>query len=162
MPAPVLDSPGISRLMPPRFFMVCLVGGIAAEWLLPSSFSPLAAAPWPSRLVAGGVVASAGFLFMMWGHNRFTAVGTAVETCRPATELVTGAAYRFSRNPMYVGFVAILLGVGAAANSLPMMMSALAMYMYLDRYVIPREERYLRQRFDAMYDAYCRNVRRWL
>lgn len=162
MPASVLDSPGISRLMPPRFFTICLVGGIAAEWLLPSLFSPLAAVPWPSRLLAGAAVAGAGFLFMMWGHNRFTAVGTAVKTCRPASELVTGAAYRFSRNPMYVGFVAILLGFGAAANSLPMMLSALAMYLYLDRYVIPREEQYLRRCFGAAYDAYRQKVRRWL
>jgi protein-S-isoprenylcysteine O-methyltransferase Ste14 len=162
VPAPVLDSPGISRLMPPRFFMICLVGGMAAEWLLPSPLSPLAVVPWPSRLLAGAALAVGGFLFMMWGHNRFTAVGTAVKTCLPASELVTAAAYRFSRNPMYVGFVAILLGFSAAANSLAMMLSALAMYLYLDRYVIPREERYLRRYFGAAYDAYCRNVRRWL
>ena len=153
MSVPAIDSPGISWLMPPRFFMICLIGGGVAEWLLPPFFVPFSTVPWLLRLVAGIAVA---------GDSRFISVGTAVKTCRPATELVTGSSYRFSRNPMYVGLVAILLGVGAGANSLPMMLSALAMYLYLDRYVIRREERYLRQRFGADYDAYCRNVRRWL
>lgn len=162
MSVPAIDSPGISWLMPPRFFMICLIGGGVAEWLLPPFFVPFSTVPWLLRLVAGIAVAGAGFFFMMSGHSRFISVGTAVKTCCPATELVTGSAYRFSRNPMYVGLVAILLGVGAGANSLPMMLSALAMYLYLDRYVIRREERYLRQRFGADYNAYCRNVRRWL
>jgi protein-S-isoprenylcysteine O-methyltransferase Ste14 len=99
---------------------------------------------------------------MMWGHNRFTAVGTPVKTCLPAKELVTGAAHRVSRNPMYIGFVVILIGIGGAANSLPIVLSSLAMFLFLDRYVIPREERHLKQRFGSEYEAYCRKVRRWL
>lgn len=157
-----MNSPGISVFTPPRIFLACLVGGSVAEAFLPMEFAPFGMIFWPLRLIAGMAIAVGGFFFMMWGHNRFTAIGTPVKTRLPAKELVTGAAYRFSRNPMYVGFVVILAGVGLAANSLPVALSAFVMFLFLDRYVIPREERYLRQRFGGDYEAYSRKVRRWL
>jgi protein-S-isoprenylcysteine O-methyltransferase Ste14 len=157
-----MNSPGISVFTPPRIFLACLVGGLVAEALLPTGFAPFGMIFWPLRWIAGMAIVGGGFVFMMWGHNRFTAVGTPVKTRLPAKELVMGAAYRVSRNPMYVGFVVILAGVGVAANSLPIVLSAFVMFLFLDRYVIPREERYLRQRFGGDYEAYCRKARRWL
>jgi protein-S-isoprenylcysteine O-methyltransferase Ste14 len=111
-------------------------------------------------MIAG--MAIGGFVLMMWGHNRFPAVGSPMKTRLPAKELVMEAAYRFSRNPMYVGFVVILAGVGLAANCLPIALSAFVIFLFLGRYVIPCEERYLRQRFGGDYEAYCEKVRRWL
>lgn len=162
MTATPMSSPGISVFTPPRIFLACLVVGTIAEMLMPAGFALLGMAFWPLRWIAGLAIVSGGFLFMMWGHNRFTAVGTPVKTRLPAKELVTGAAYRVSRNPMYVGFVVILVGIGVTANSLPVALSSLVMFFILDRYVIPREERYLRQRFGSDYEAYSRKVRRWL
>jgi protein-S-isoprenylcysteine O-methyltransferase Ste14 len=151
-------SPGIKILIPPRIFLACLIGGIAAGLLLPIPI-PL---PWPLRLPAGIGLALAGFAFMGWGHGRFKSIGNNIPTWLPATQLVTGGAYRFSRNPMYVGFVAILAGLGLAAGNLSMLLFALPMFLYLDRFVIPREERYLERRFGADYLAYRNKVRRWL
>lgn len=155
-------SPGIRFLKPPRIFFICLICGIAAELLLPKPLSPFAAVPWPARICAGCFLALAGFAFMGWGHKKFTAAGTAVKTWLPATELVTGGAYRFSRNPMYVGFVAMPLGLGVVLDSLPILLSALVLFLYFQLYVIPREEEYLRRCFGAAYQAYCDSVRRWL
>lgn len=148
--------------MPPRVFLVCLLGGAVVEWFFPTGPAIASSAPWWVPPAVGIVIAGAGFAFMGWGHGRFVSVGTAVKTCRPASELVTGGAYRFSRNPMYVGFIAVLLGFGVAVGSLAMTLSAAAMFFYLDRYMVPREERYLRSRFGEAYDAYRRDVRRWL
>jgi len=63
---------------------------------------------------------------------------------------------------MYVGFVSILVGLGLAAGSLPMLLSAVPMFLYLDLYVIRREEKYMRRRFGIEYETYCQKVRRWL
>lgn len=155
------NSPGISILIPPLFFALCLIGGIVAEWLLPLP-APLAMVPWPSRLIAGFGIAFAGFAFMGWAHKRFDTLGTPLATNRAATVLLTKGPFRFSRNPLYVGFCALLAGSGAAADSLWMLAAALMFFLYLDRFVVPREERYLRERFGADYDAYCSKVRRWL
>jgi len=149
------DSPGV-RLIPPVVFCVCLIGGVAAAlWTGWYGWSP-------NLFAAGLVLAFAGFAFMGWGHRRFTSLGVSVKTMLPASQLVTGGAYRFSRNPMYVGFVAILAGLAIAARSVPMLAGAAVMFLYLDGYVIPREERYLARAFADAYAAYCRKVRRWL
>lgn len=113
------SSPGVSRFKPPRIFLLCLACGALLEWLRPWG-SGLVPGPWPG-------LALAGFLFMMWGHQRFQRLGVEVKTCRPARPLVDSAAYRFSRNPMYVGMLAMLAGLGLAMDSVWLLLAAAAM-----------------------------------
>ena len=63
---------------------------------------------------------------------------------------------------MYVGFILALLGIGIAKGSIPMVLSAVPMFLYLNWYVIRREEKYLVRAFGEEYEAYRRRVRRWL
>lgn len=152
------DSPRV-YVIPPIIFLLCLVGGIVFEVLHASSMPFI---PWLPRLLSGVAIAAAGFAFMGWGHGRFKSLGIEVKTFKPASQLVTKGAYRFSRNPMYVGFVSLLAGIAWAAGSIPMLVSAMVMFLYLDQYVIRREEAYLTRQFGENYKAYCRRVRRWL
>lgn len=152
------DSAGVT-LYPPIVFVVCLVGGIAAEFLWGSRFHPL---PREAALYAGIALAVFGFLFQSAGWFRFKRQGAEIKTNRPTPKFVASGAYRLSRNPMYVGFVAMLAGAGVAADSLPMLAGALVMFFYLDWYVVAREERYMSRAFGGEYEAYCRKVRRWL
>ena len=85
---------------------------------------------------------------------------SAANSC--TRRLVTSGVYRFTRNPMYLGLVAFPVGLGIVAGSWPVLVSAVPMFLYFDRYVIPREEAYLTRTFGADYAAYCRRVRRWL
>lgn len=150
-------SPGI-KIMPPTVFYCCLLLGIGLEWLLPTSFSMTAA--W--RLGLGVALGGAGFTFMMYGHERFKRLGTNVRTNLPAKRLVRGGAYRYSRNPMYVGGSALYLGLALCANSLWMAASWLPLGGFLALYVVPKEETYMLARFGEAYAAYCDAVRRWL
>ena len=157
-----LDSPGIRKLIPPRIFLLCLLVALSAEILLfdltLSRILGLALLP----LLAGIAVSTAGLFAMSGGLFRFSDAGTSVKTGQPATQLVTGGLYAFSRNPMYVGFVAVLLGPGIALGTVPFLASSLVMFLYLNSYVIPREEAYLKQRFGTVYLDYCARVRRWI
>jgi protein-S-isoprenylcysteine O-methyltransferase Ste14 len=152
------DSPGVT-VMPPLIFMSCLLGGLALQLIFPwdMEFFPIT-----TFLVAGGGIAAGGFWFMMWGHNRFKAVGTGVPLDQPATILVTDGAHSLSRNPMYAGFILILAGVGVAAFSVWMALSSVPMFLYLALYAIPQEEKYLLRNFGERYEAYCKSVRRWV
>lgn len=152
------DSPRV-HFIPPFAFYICLAAGIAFALFYDYRITLV---PWQIRIASGTAVALAGFAFMGWGHGRFKKLGVAVKTFLPASELVTQGAYRFSRNPMYVGFVGILAGLGWAAGSFAMLTSAVAMYLFLDWYVIRREEAYLTRRFGQTYKDYCASVRRWL
>lgn len=152
------DSPSI-RFMPPVVFWLCLLAGGLASWLMPWRMNLFAEA-W--RIALGAGLTLAGFSFMMWGHGIFKDRGVNVYTNLSACELVSQGAYRFSRNPMYVGFLAILPGIGMAMGSYWMMMSILPMFLYLAFYVVPREEAYLTRAFGEDYLIYRRAVRRWL
>lgn len=153
-----LDSPGVT-FIPPTMFKICLLSGIGLTLAFPW---PLGITESLFQLVAGIILAFLAFAFMMWGHQHFRRVGTAVRTMRSATVLVTDGAFRFSRNPMYVGFLGILLGIGTAADSVWLVLSVFPMALYLRLYVIAREEAYMERTFGEAYRQYRRRVRRWL
>lgn len=88
--------------------------------------------------------------------------GTAVEPWKPSTVLISEGPYRYSRNPIYVGFAITYLGFAIAMDSWIVLLLLLPCLVVIDRFVIQREERYLHAKFGAAYDAYREKVRRWL
>ncbi len=152
------DSAGVN-FMPPVFFFICLAGGYLMEfwlhWFVPLLHQPICH-------YAGVAIALIGLFFGLLGNAKFRSLGVPVKPNLPASQLVTGGIYRITRNPMYVGFVLALLGIGTAAGSIPMVLSAVPMFLYLHGYVIRREEKYLGRRFGAEYEVYRQKVRRWL
>lgn len=90
------------------------------------------------------------------------ALGSSTRLGLPATPTAfkTQGIYRFSRNPMYLGFN--LLTLGAIANNLhPLIMVAGAYSIIIYHFIIRGEEKYLGARFGAEYEAYARKVRRY-
>ncbi len=107
-------------------------------------------------LIIGGLLldgAAAGY---------FRRLGTAVEPWKPSTVLATGGLYRFSRNPIYLGFAITYAGLAIAMDSVFVLLLLIPCLWVVDRFVIAREERYLSARFGAEYEAYRARVRRWL
>ena len=152
------DSPNVN-LMPPPVFFSCLVFGGVLAFIFPIDF-PLFS--FPIRMIFGLAIGASGFAIMMLAHEKFKKVGTQVPTNQPASELVTFGAYRLSRNPMYVGMVSFLCGIGICAGSLWLVAAALPLIGYLAFYVVPREEAYMERAFGSQYLDYCKKVRRWL
>jgi protein-S-isoprenylcysteine O-methyltransferase Ste14 len=70
--------------------------------------------------------------------------------------------YRFSRNPVYLAFTLVQIGLAAWVNSLGLLLTLLPALALMTVVVIPREERYLEARFPTEYPPYKRAVRRWL
>jgi len=79
-----------------------------------------------------------------------------------AEDLVTEGLFRHSRNPMYVGKFFMVLGPGLASNSWFALIGICAAYLFMYHAVTLAEEAYLRQKFGAAFDEYCRQVPRWL
>ena len=102
-----------------------------------------------------------------WGATgvwAFLRARTTIHPERPerAAVLVTTGLYRFSRNPMYLGLLLVLAGESLAlANGLAML-ALPAFVICMDCFQIRPEERILRGKFGAGFDAYARAVRRWL
>jgi protein-S-isoprenylcysteine O-methyltransferase Ste14 len=87
---------------------------------------------------------------------------TILPAGRSSRAIVQRGPYRFTRNPMYVAMTTAYIGAALLMNSIwPLLVLPVAV-LTIDRYVIPREERYLRRKFGDEYAAYARRVRRWL
>lgn len=76
--------------------------------------------------------------------------------------LVTEGIYRFSRNPMYLGMVLILIGFGIWLGNFLSFAIIPVFVLYITRFQIEPEEKLLGNRFGADYEAYCAKVRRWI
>jgi len=103
-----------------------------------------------------------GLLLDGMAAGLFRRRGTAVEPWKPSTVLINEGPYRFSRNPIYVGFAITYVGLAIAMDSWIALLLLIPCLFIVDRFVIRREERYLSAKFGADYDAYRARVRRWL
>ena len=158
MPETKPDTCGVV-IIPPVVFAFCLFAGIGATLAYGGG---LAGVPWPLRWTSGVLVMASGGILAVWGLNLFTRLKTPYLHHKPAEKLVVTGAYRFSRNPMYVGLMSALIGLGLILGAVPMLLSAAVMFLYLDRYVIAREEAYLARKFGDAFRGYCTKVRRWI
>lgn len=141
---------------PPLIFLLPLLVALGVNRL---SAWPVLSAPW--RWVAAGVCLPLSGLLVA-AILAFRRARTRPEPWKPTTALVVDGPYRFTRNPMHLGFTLIYAGVALLANSGWPFVLLPAVLFVMQRYVIRREERYLEAKFGDTYRAYCAHVRRWL
>ena len=79
-----------------------------------------------------------------------------------AEDLVTTGIFNHCRNPLYVGNILILVGLGIASNSLLFMAVFTPLFLFFWQAIVLAEENYLRNKFGEQYDEYCKRVNRWL
>ena len=149
------DIPGVVA-PPPLIYATGLLLGWGLQRLWPRPWLPASwARPLGLALLVAGLIGIAGVL-------AFRRAGTTPNPWRPTTSLVTGGPYRFTRNPMYVGFALWYLAATSWLNALwPLLLLPLVL-LVMQRGVIAREEAYLRRRFGREYEEYGARVRRWL
>lgn len=152
------DSDNI-RVLPPIGFLICLVVGAAVELWVPL---PIGELPQPASFYTGVALAAVAVLFILLGAGLFVTHGVNPMPNKPAAHLVTGGIYRVTRNPMYVGAVLMLVAIGVGAGSVPIIVCAAPLFLFLQYHVIAREEAYLKRTFGQEYVGYCGKVRRWL
>ena len=105
-----------------------------------------------------------GMICSISGVISFRRAHTTVNPLKPdaATALVISGIYQVTRNPMYLGFLLLLLGeLVWLANPLALL-AAPAFVLYLNRFQIGPEEQALRERFGFAYLTYITRVRRWI
>ncbi len=78
-----------------------------------------------------------------------------------AEGLVTEGIFRHCRNPLYVGNILMLLGVGILANSVFYVAVMMPLFSFIYQAIVLAEEDFLRKKFGAGFDDYCRDVNRW-
>lgn len=79
-----------------------------------------------------------------------------------AEGLVTEGIFNHCRNPLYVGNILMLLGVGILANSLIYVAIMIPVFLFIYQAIVLAEENFLRNKFGRGFDAYCKKVNRWI
>jgi protein-S-isoprenylcysteine O-methyltransferase Ste14 len=159
MPAelpPHEDRPGVS-IPPPLLFVLPILASIPLEWFMPTSF-----AQGFIRWICGSLFCVFGFALTLAGFLTQRRAGTDPIPFNPTTRIVPHGVYRFSRNPMYVGFALCTLGAAILSDSEWMLLAVPVGLALTDLLVVVREERYLERKFGDEYLAYKRQVRRWI
>jgi protein-S-isoprenylcysteine O-methyltransferase Ste14 len=142
---------------PPRVYLVAIALGLLLHAASPVGFLPQAVSV--PLGVAATLLAVALFLAAV---RTMRAAGTPVPGDSPTTAIVRAGPYRYSRNPIYLAFSLLHLGVAFWANSLWLLVTLAPALALMSLVVIPREERYLETRFPSEYLPYKAAVRRWL
>ncbi len=78
------------------------------------------------------------------------------------TVLIQNGPYRYSRNPIYLGFALILLGWSLYLSNFLALLLVAGFIGYMNQFQIKLEEKLLSQRFGNIFNEYKNNVRRWV
>ncbi|MCK5866475.1 MAG: isoprenylcysteine carboxylmethyltransferase family protein [Marinobacter adhaerens] len=146
--------------VPPVVLVLVTVSGMwAVSAGVPVFRFTVSGAVWLSSSIA-----LLGVLVAILGVLAFKNAGTTVDPRVPeqSENLVVSGVYRFSRNPMYLGFLLTLLGWGLYLGSFAALFFLPAFIAYMNRFQIIPEERFMRARFGDSYARYRAKVRRWV
>lgn len=142
--------------------VLTFLAGVGA-WAIAEAFPALRFESANLTVVAAGL-GLFGIGCSLLGVISFRRAHTTVNPMDPsaAAALVVSGVYRFTRNPMYLGFLCLLLGEIAWLGSPVALLAAPALVIYLNRFQIAPEESALRERFGAEFVTYAARVPRWL
>jgi protein-S-isoprenylcysteine O-methyltransferase Ste14 len=145
------------KFPPPLMALLSALFGALINWI------------WPIQLIQEDLRWPLGTVFILVGlgviiscSQLFKKAQTNIEPWKTTSHIVTTGIYGVSRNPIYLSFVLIGLGIAFAVNSLWIVLMQILVVVLIQKFVIAKEERYLESKFGDEYRSYKSKVRRWL
>ncbi len=145
--------------VPPVVVGLCAAGGM---WLA-ALVAPGATFAVSGRVEVAIALAALGAVIALAGVAAFRRVRTTVNPTTPqaSSTVVTSGVYRWSRNPMYVGFLLVLIGWSVYLFNFVSALLVPAFVVYMNHFQIKPEERALVAKFGTEYTEYMQRIRRW-
>lgn len=148
---------------------IVLVLAVVTGWFLGRWFPTVAGIPaighYPlaqAQIWVGWLLIGLAISIDVWVLLIFKNYNTNIRPDRPATTLVTSGPFAYSRNPIYVGNVAIIVGLMLVNGSLWYFLLMPVIFLLIQELAIKREETHIKARFGDEWVQYASNVRRWL
>jgi protein-S-isoprenylcysteine O-methyltransferase Ste14 len=145
------------QLLPTTYLLIAMIALPVLHFTIPV----VQVFPKPWNLV-GLLPVGFGLWINLLADRAFHRVQTTVKPFEKPTTLITEGAFAISRNPMYLGFVAILLGISILLTTLSPYVIVILFAILMDRIFIQVEERNMVQEFGPAWLAYKKKVRRWV
>ena len=145
------------QILPPTYVLIALVIMLVLHFTFPGI--KLIDLPWN---LLGLIPLVIGVVLNLVADRAFRKAGTTVKPFQESSALLTDGVYRYSRHPMYLGFVLILIGVAILLGSLTPWVIIPIYAVLMDVVFIQVEEHMLGEKFGPAWLAYKKEVRRWI
>ncbi len=140
-----------------------IVAGLIPFWIAGVRVDNIFNEEWQLNHIIGTIIFMIGFLIMLWCIISFAVKGRGtLSPIDPTKKLVISGLYCFSRNPMYVGVILILIGEAVFFQSTKLLEYLLFVFVLFHVFVIYIEEPRLKKDFGEKYSLYCQKVKRWI
>lgn len=152
------DQPNINKNIHPP--VVTLLFIVIAYFL--GRFAPVTLIAPQSLRTAGFVLTFIGFLLGIGAFIEFRKARTTLDPHGSVKQIVTTGVYRITRNPIYLGFLLMVIGLPLNSGLYWGLIISPLFIISMNRLVIEREEAYLEGKFKEVYSGYRAKVRRWI
>ncbi|WP_291960482.1 methyltransferase family protein [Maribacter sp.] len=145
--------------VPPALVFLCF----ALLMYLLAEFLPIGYFDFFGRLLLTKILVGVGVIIALFALFQFRKSKTTIDPTKPekASELVVDGIFKYSRNPMYLAMLLILLALGVFLGNAFNTLVAAGFVSYMNRFQIVPEERILLNKFGRSYKDYCILTRRW-
>lgn len=148
-------------LAPPVLLLLCLLVNMWARWPVLMHIDEIFTVSWRvcTALVTGGIslgLSLTGLVTLMSNHTTLNALHPE----RTST-LVTRGCFRFSRNPVYLGFIGIHIAFALLLSSVAGLVITPLLILLLSNLHIQVEEAGMQELFGRQWEEYCNNTPRW-
>ena len=150
------DRPPVIAL--PPLILIAFIGlGVILHNIFPLHFIH-----GPLRTIVGAIFLAYSVLVMGLAMLQMRKAGTNINVRKPTTAIVTDGIYRFTRNPMYLSMVLLMIAVSVLVSNIWIFILTPVFAVIMQKGVIEQEERYLEEKFGAEYTNYKKSTRRWI
>ncbi len=145
------------KIMPTTYLLVAILFCVVLHFLVPILY--IMPSPWN---LIGLIPLFFGLWINLSADRAFKKAETTVKPFEESNALIQDGVFRWSRNPMYLGFVAILLGISVILRSLSPYIAVVVFVVLIDLMFIRVEEQMLEEKFGDGWKRYRSGVRKWM
>ncbi len=146
-----------SRLYPPHYLLLSILSIVGIDSLLQMPFVSSAIA-----LFGGLLFLLSGIVLAASAARLFSKAKTGIVPFSESTKLVVSGAYRFTRNPMYLGMFFCLIGVTLLVNNVLGLLVLLLFFFIIRQKFVLKEEVQMQETFGDDYAQFKARIRRWI
>lgn len=134
------------------------LAALALGRILPLEHEPKSWLIWS----IGSSVVAAGIVLSLWAVRTLLDRHTTVLPNRCSSHLVTCGPFRYTRNPIYLGYTLIMVGIGLITMNAWFFIIATGTVIFTTLFAVKAEELHLHSRFGFEFERYCRATSRWI
>ena len=146
-----------NSILPPTYLIIAILLMVGLFLIFPG----IVIVPCPWNFI-GLIPLVFGVWINLAADKSFHKLKTTVKPFEEPSELITNGAFTISRNPMYLGFTAILTGIALLLSALTPFIIVFLFAIFMDQKFIKEEEQNLAKKFGHAWHDYNKKERRWI